>query len=86
VAAFVKADGSRLEVKADWHGTIGASPCGPGSAPREPTPQALELRELVCAARSSGLFTVILTPNANAEHADHFHFDLKRGAHYFLLE
>ncbi|MGK4005080.1 extensin family protein [Sorangium sp. So ce1036] len=86
VAAFVKADGARLDVKADWHGAIGAPPCGPGSAPKAPTPAALELRELVCAVFASGLFNVVLTPNANEAHADHFHFDIKRNARYFLLE
>ncbi|WP_437960708.1 extensin family protein [Sorangium sp. So ce119] len=86
VAALVKADGARLDVKADWHGAIGAPPCGPGSEPKEATPQALELREIICAVFTSGLFNVVLTPNANEAHADHFHFDIKRDAHYFLLE
>ncbi|WP_437728567.1 extensin family protein [Sorangium sp. So ce861] len=86
VAALVKADGARLDVKTDWHGAIGAPPCGPGSEPKEPSPHALELREIICAVHTSGLFNVVLTPNANEAHADHFHFDIKRDAHYFLLE
>ncbi|WP_438020573.1 extensin family protein [Sorangium sp. So ce315] len=86
VAALVMADGTRLDVKADWHGAIGAPPCGPGSEPKEPSPQALVLREIICAVHASGLFNVVLTPNANEAHADHFHFDIKRDARYFLLE
>ncbi|WP_437282421.1 extensin family protein [Sorangium sp. So ce375] len=86
VAAFVKADGTRLDVKADWLGAIGAPPCGPGSEPMEPSAHAVELRELICAISTRGLFNVVLTPNANEAHADHFHFDIKRDAHYFLLE
>ncbi|WP_437994039.1 extensin family protein [Sorangium sp. So ce145] len=86
VAAFVKADGTRLDVKADWLGAIGAPPCGPGSEPKAPSPHALELREIVCSISTSGLFNVVLTPNANEAHADHFHFDIKRDARYFLLE
>ncbi|WP_437593751.1 extensin family protein [Sorangium sp. So ce1000] len=86
VAAFVKTDGTRLDVKAEWRGAIGAPPCGPGSEPTVATPHALELRELICAISTSGLFNVVLTPNANEAHADHFHFDIKRDAHYFLLE
>ncbi|WP_441286621.1 extensin family protein [Sorangium sp. KYC3313] len=86
VAAFVKADGTRLDVKADWLGAIGAPPCGPGSEPKAPSPHAIELREIVCSISTSGLFNVVLTPNANEAHADHFHFDIKRHAHYFLLE
>ncbi|WP_437747017.1 extensin family protein [Sorangium sp. So ce1504] len=86
VAAFVKADGTRLDVKADWLGAIGAPPCGPGSEPKAPSPHALELREILCSISTSGLFNVVLTPNANEAHADHFHFDIKRDARYFLLE
>ncbi|WP_437947977.1 extensin family protein [Sorangium sp. So ce296] len=86
VAAFVKADGARLDVKADWLGAIGAPPCGPGSEPTVPTSHARELREILCAISTSGLFNVVLTPNANEAHADHFHFDIKRDARYFLLE
>ncbi|AGP36805.1 extensin family protein [Sorangium cellulosum] len=86
VAAFVKTHGARLDVKTDWHGAIGAPPCGPGSEPKEPSPHAIELREIICAVHTSGLFNVVLTPNANEAHADHFHFDIKRDAHYFLLE
>ncbi|MGK3994125.1 extensin family protein [Sorangium sp. So ce1024] len=86
VAALVKADGTRLDVKTDWHGAIGAPPCGPGSEPKEPSPHALVLREIICAVHASGLFNVVLTPNANEAHADHFHFDIKRNARYFLLE
>ncbi|WP_437900611.1 extensin family protein [Sorangium sp. So ce124] len=86
VAAFVKADGTRLDVKADWLGAIGAPPCGPGSEPKAPTPHALELREILCSISTSGLFNVVLTPNANEAHANHFHFDIKRDARYFLLE
>ncbi|MDC0681748.1 extensin family protein [Sorangium atrum] len=86
VAALVKADGTRLDVKADWLGAIGAPPCGPGSEPKAPSPHALELREILCSISTSGLFNVVLTPNANEAHADHFHFDIKRDARYFLLE
>ena len=63
VAAFVKADGTRLDVKADWLGAIGAPPCGPGSEPKAPSPHALELREILCSISTSGLFNVVLTPN-----------------------
>ncbi|MEJ7727601.1 MAG: extensin family protein [Polyangiaceae bacterium] len=82
-AAFVKRDGTRLEVKRDWRGRIGAAPCTPVAAEG---PAAAELRAIVCEARSAGLFTVMLTPNANAQHADHLHLDLTRDATWSLLE
>jgi hypothetical protein len=84
IGAFVKADGSRLVIKTDWHGAIGDAPCA--APPREPTPEALELRSIVCEARRAGLFNVILTPDANVEHADHVHLDITRDARWFILE
>lgn len=83
VSAFVKSDGTRLEVKRDWAGAIGAPPCQPVA--NEAT-VAAELRAIVCEARAKGLFTVILTPNANAAHADHLHLDVTRDATWTLIE
>jgi hypothetical protein len=83
VGAFVKADGTRLEVKRDWAGALGALPCQPVA---NEAIAAAELRAIVCEARSKGLFTVILTPNANAAHADHLHLDVTRNATWTLIE
>jgi len=85
IGAFVKKDGTRLDVKMDWQAAIGTPPCGAGSAPRVATAAAEELRAIVCEVRAAGLFNVMLTPNANAEHRDHFHFDLTPGARWFIL-
>jgi hypothetical protein len=82
-AVFVKRDGTRLEVKRDWRGRIGAAPCTPVA---DEGAAAAELRALVCEARTAGLFTVMLTPNANAQHADHLHLDITRDATWSLLE
>jgi hypothetical protein len=83
IGAFVKRDGTRLEVKRDWRGRIGAAPCQPVA---DEGPAAAELRAIVCEARVAGLFTVMLTPNANAQHADHLHLDITRNATWSLLE
>ncbi|MFO0659420.1 MAG: extensin family protein [Polyangiaceae bacterium] len=78
VSAFVKRDGSRLDVLNDWGGAIGDTPCGPNATqPRVDTPAARELRSLVCEASSRGLFHLILTPDFNQAHANHLHMDIE---------
>jgi len=88
IGVFVKADGSRLEVKTGWHGAIGDLPCAspPRLPPETTTPEAFELRAIVCEVYEAGLYNVILTPDANAEHFDHFHLDITTDAHWFILE
>ncbi|HEY8039624.1 MAG TPA: hypothetical protein VIF15_07510, partial [Polyangiaceae bacterium] len=48
--AFVKKDGTTLQVERDFHGRIGATTCGPGAGPSPATPEAVELRGIVCDA------------------------------------
>ncbi len=60
VAAFVLADGTRVSLIADWRST----PDGPRSRFLRDT------RDGACE-----LFATTLSPDYNAAHADHFHFD-----------
>ncbi len=80
------ADGTTLRVGDDWHGAIGRPTCGPGSAPLEATPGALKLREIVCDVARAALFVHMLTPDYNAAHRTHFHFDIARGASYRFVK
>lgn len=63
VSAFVLADGRRISVKGDW---------ADGNR---------DAREFLRAVRSSACkrFGTVLSPDYNAAHADHFHFDLGNG-------
>ena len=63
IAAFVLANGRRITVKQDWNG---------------PDPNA---RNFLRALHQSACrrFQVVLGPDANAFHHDHFHFDMGRG-------
>jgi hypothetical protein len=63
IAAFVLANGRRITVKEDWN--------GPDDKARA------FLRDLHAAACRR--FNVVLGPDANAYHHDHFHFDMGRG-------
>lgn len=66
-----------LDVERDWRGAIGDKPCGPDAHPHDPTPETIELRDIVCETARSGVFHFMLTPDFNAAHRNHFHFDLQ---------
>ncbi len=78
ITAFDTTDGRVLRPPADWGAAIGEVPCGPNAIMAAPTPNAIELRSLVCAIGRTGLFNTFLSPSFNAAHQSHFHFDLKR--------
>ena len=86
VGTLVRKDGSKLSVLGDWHGHIGAKTCGPGAAPSKPTKEALELRAILCETYDARLFNVVLTPNYNKPHANHFHLEVTRGVKWFILD
>jgi hypothetical protein len=44
------------------------------------------LRQFVCQAHAEQLFQVMLTPNANADHQNHFHFDLTPEGSWCILQ
>jgi cell division septation protein DedD len=78
-----KSDGTVLSVSQHFRGKIGDKTCGADVADPE-TPEARELRALVCEARDAGIFTYALTPNFDAPHVDHFHLEIKPGVAWFL--
>ncbi|HEX8790272.1 MAG TPA: extensin family protein [Polyangiaceae bacterium] len=84
-ATFVKKDGTELEVQRDFHGRIGAKTCGAGAGPHPATPQANELRSIVCDAADARLFNVLLTPDYNWPHRNHFHLEVTAGAKWFVV-
>ncbi len=84
-AAFVKRDGKTLVVERDFHGRIGARTCGPGAAPLVATPEALELRQIVCEIADAHLFNVELTPDYNWAHRNHLHLEVTAGARWFVV-
>jgi hypothetical protein len=82
---FVKKDGSVLDVEHDFHGKIGSATCGPGTGPEPVTPEATELRALVCDAAAARLFNVELTPDYNYPHRNHFHLEVTAKVNWFLV-
>lgn len=82
---FITKDGAVLDVDRDFHGKIGARTCGDGAAPRPATPAGLELRAILCEAVDARLFNVVLTPNYNRPHRNHFHLEVTAGVSWFLV-
>lgn len=78
-------DGTTLRAGDDWHGAIGRPVCGPDAEPVEATPGAIRLRNIVCDVARHAIFQHMLTPNFNAAHHSHFHFDITRGVKYFVV-
>jgi hypothetical protein len=83
VGLLHKKDGHWLSVARQFQGHIGDKTCGDGAHVPE-SPDAKELRALVCEASDLGVFTYVLTPDYNAAHVDHFHMEIKPGVRWFL--
>jgi hypothetical protein len=84
-ARFIARDGSSLDVLHDFHGAIGAKTCGDDATPSPVTPEATALRELLCETVAARIFNVVLTPNYNKPHANHFHLEVTSGVKWFLV-
>jgi hypothetical protein len=83
VGGLRKKDGRWISVGYHFQGKIGDKTCGAGARIPE-SPEARELRSIVCEASDLGIFTYTLTPNYNLAHADHFHMEIKPGVRWFL--
>jgi hypothetical protein len=86
VRELKRKDGSVLNVERDFHGRIGLGTCANGVAPSPVTAQATELWSFVCEAAQRALFNVMLTPNYNAEHKNHFHLEVTPDAGWMMIK
>jgi hypothetical protein len=85
--SFKRTSGEALDVEADFHGRIGAIPCGKGAAPPDPdTPSARELHAIYCAAADAHLFHVQLSPDHDRPHRNHFHVEVRPAVRWFIVE
>jgi hypothetical protein len=82
---FIDSAGKMLDVDRDFHGAIDAKTCGDGAAPRPATADALALRAILCEAVDRRLFNVVLTPNYNRPHHNHFHLEVTADVGWFLV-
>ena len=86
VRELKRKDGSTLNVERDFHGRIGLGTCATGVAPSPPSAPATELWSFVCDAAHRALFNVMLTPNYNAEHKNHFHLEITPDAGWMMIK
>jgi hypothetical protein len=84
-AHFIKKDGTSLDVVKHFNGAIGDATCGPDAKPHPNTAEATELRAILCEAVDAHLFNVVLTPNYNKPHHNHFHMEVTAGVGWFLV-
>lgn len=85
IMALTLKDGETLDLGRDWQGAIGEPVCGPEAKIDRPTPAAVKLRDVACAVARAGIFHRVLTPNYDAAHKSHFHFDIARDVKYFVV-
>lgn len=84
-AKFTRKDGTSLDVLKMFHGKIGDKTCGDGAGPHPATADSKELRAILCEAVDAHLFNVVLTPDFNRPHRNHFHLEVMAGVHWFLV-
>jgi hypothetical protein len=77
IAGFKTSDGTKYSVLTDWVIDSGAT-C---SSPNEPGKDTF-LHEVICALKDAKVWNIVLTPNYNAAHRNHFHVDLTAGSDF----
>ena len=85
VREFAHRDGTRLAVARDFHGKLGLGTCAVGVGPTVRSAKADELWSFVCDAAERALFNVMLTPNYNREHENHFHLEITPEAGWMMV-
>lgn len=86
ITEFRLADGRVLNVERDWHGSLGAPPCGPGSRVSNDDPSGVLLRDLTCAIARRAYCNHLITPNRDEAHSNHLHCDIEAGADETMVE
>lgn len=79
IAGVTDANGEFASVNDDW--VIDPNTEETCEAPTEGGKDGL-LHELICALKAANTWTIVLTPNYNADHRNHFHVDLTPDANF----
>jgi hypothetical protein len=89
---FRKSSGEELAVEETFRAQIGAPPCPPlgtSAPPAGPTPgtdpKEQELRDVLCRAAAARIFHVLLSPNFDHAHRNHFHVEVRKGVRWFIV-
>lgn len=76
IAAFVTSDDTTFEVLTDWVIDPDDNTCG---AATEGVKDSF-LHQVICQLKAADVWNIVLTPNYNSAHRNHFHVDLTEGA------
>lgn len=79
LARFVHADGTTYTVETDW--VIDPTSGTTCTAATEGDKDSW-LHQVICALKTDAVWNIVLTPNYNASHRDHFHVDLTEGSDF----
>lgn len=79
---FVTADGETIDVLEHYERHDKQPPC----EDQPQTEQGRLLKNLACALHEQRVFNVILTPNANKAHHNHFHFDITPDSTWYVIK
>jgi len=75
-------DDTVLDVLEHYDRRDGVPPCSYEAS----DPSALLLQEFACGLHQDKVFNVVLTPNANKAHHNHFHFDITQGVTWHIAK
>jgi len=78
---FVLKNGDWLDVLEHYDRRDGVSPCSYTAT----TEQGRLLQDLACTLHRNRVFNVMLTPNVNPDHHNHFHFDITPKAKWYII-
>jgi hypothetical protein len=77
IAELVTSDGTHYSVLKDWVIDSMAT-CGADTS----TDKDAFLHDVICQLKASRVWNIVLTPNYNADHRNHFHVDLTNGSDF----
>jgi len=81
IHGFTMSDGRYVTVLDSYERKDGQPPC----ADKPATADGVFLQSLACALHEQRVFNVMLTPNANKAHHNHFHFDITLKATWYII-
>ena len=81
VGWLTAADGIAVEVLSGYERRSAEPPCEAAAD----TDVGRRLRDFACALHARKIFNVVLTPNANEAHHNHFHFDITPNARWYIV-
>jgi len=81
VGWLATSDGAAVEVLESYERHEGAPPCDDDDG----TDLGRRLRDFACTLHSRKTFNVVLTPNANKAHHNHFHLDITPDARWYII-